>query len=46
VLVCSGLGDATVETLFADDKVSGFLHKPFTLRQLSEQVAACLPLRD
>jgi len=45
-LVCSGLGDATVETTFAQEQVSGFIHKPFTIHELAQRVAGCLPSRD
>ena len=42
VLVCSGLGDAATEDAFADSVVNGFLHKPYSIRQLREKLAACM----
>jgi CheY-like chemotaxis protein len=42
VLVCGAMGDAALERLFAGHRVAGFIHKPYAVRHLGEQVAAVL----
>jgi two-component system cell cycle sensor histidine kinase/response regulator CckA len=44
VIICSGYSEDDVVSRFAKDKSLYFLHKPFSLEQLSEKIAAALGL--
>jgi len=43
VIVCSGFGDAEVETRFTGTDIAGFLLKPYTEKELARKVKECIP---
>ena len=43
VIVCSGFGDADVETRFTGTNIAGFLPKPYTEKELAKKVKECMP---